>query len=366
MPETKPVHLPPLPGRFSFYRLFVRPLLFRLNPETVHDFMISVGRLLQLLPSGPRLLRRNRTTGVKPNPLRLSVAGLNLLNPIGLAAGFDKNAQILPVLERVGFGFLEVGTITPKPQLGNPRPRLMRYPERRAILNRMGFNNDGVDTVALNLKRYKKLLTVPLGVNIGKNRDTPNSEAVNDYERLLKALQFGADYFTVNISSPNTPGLRDLQSSHFVQALGDRILKLRREVGLSRPIFLKLSPDLGSAELKAICMFCGPGKPFTGLVLTNTLPTDLGGLSGYPLKGPSTAALKAARALLDATAPIISVGGIETAADVLERIELGADAVQIYSTLIYQGPRAVLRIQHDLQKMLKRRGADKLADLRRL
>ena len=345
-----PQRLPRLAGVLSFYRLFMRPLLFRFDAERIHHLMISIASLLFKLPFGQRATRAVFCRRLPPLPT--TVAGLELLNPIGLAAGFDKNAALVPGIENLGFGFVEIGTITPRPQIGNPQPRLMRAPERRAIVNRMGFNNDGAEVIALHLKRVREQVKVPIGVNIGKNRDTPNADALKDYETLLKTFHFLADYFVVNLSSPNTPGLRDLQSGEFIAALGESVLRMR----VPQPVFLKLAPDLAHDDLKAIAALCGNGKPFSGLILTNTLPTDLGGLSGYPLKSHSVTALKVARTLVERDVPIISVGGIETVDDVIERFELGANAVQVYSSLIYQGPSLPGRLLRDLQTVMKRRG----------
>ena len=354
-----PEKLPRLPGTFGLYRLLARPLLFRFDAEKIHHLMVTLAAFLFKLPFGKRVTRTFFSRRVHPLPTTL--AGLELLNPIGLAAGFDKNAALVPGIENLGFGFLEIGTITPRPQIGNPQPRLMRAPEQRAIVNRMGFNNDGAEVIALHLKRVRQQLKVPLGVNIGKNRDTPNSDALKDYESLLKTFHMTADYFVVNLSSPNTPGLRELQSGEFIAALGESVLRLR----VPQPVFVKLAPDLPHDDLKAIAARCGAGKPFSGLILTNTMPTDLGGLSGYPLKNHSVMALKVARTLVDLDVPIISVGGIETADDVIERLELGANAVQIYSSLIYQGPSLPGRLMRDLQTAMKHRGFRSITEFRR-
>lgn len=294
----------------------------------------------------------------------VTLAGVELRNPIGLAAGFDKNAVLVPGIDCIGFGFIEIGTVTPRPQIGNPLPRLMRVPEKHAIVNRMGFNNDGAEIVAAHLKNVRDnvrgTLSVPIGVNLGKNRDTPNADAVKDYESLFKAFHLTADYFVVNVSSPNTPGLRDLQSGEFIRGLGERVLKLR----IPQPVFVKLAPDIAHDDLKTIASLCGEGKPFAGLILTNTMPTDMGGMSGAPLKQASVMALKVARTLVAPEVPIISVGGIETVDDVIERLELGANAVQIYSAMIYQGPGLAARLNRDLQAAMKKRGLRNLSDFR--
>lgn len=338
-----PEKLPRLPGIFSPYRLFVRALLFLLDAESAHELTTRFCRLLWSFKWGRDLTHAVYAQNLPRIPARIGT--LELRNPVGLAAGFDKNGLLIPGIEALGFGFVEIGTVTPRPQLGNPEPRIAREPAQRAIVNRMGFPNDGADIMAARLKEVKAKVTVPVGVNISKNRDTPNSEAVKDYETLLKRFRDVADYFAINISSPNTPGLRELQSNEFLQTLYTRVENLR----LTQSVFLKLSPDLPHTRLKDICAFCGSGKPFTGLILTNTEPSDLGGISGYPLRKASLQMLMKAREMLPAGAPIISVGGIETAADARERLAAGAAAVQIYTTLIYQGPSAVRRIVRGLR-----------------
>ena len=347
-----------LPGAFSGYRLFIRPLFFFFDAETMHHLVLGLARLFLNIPLGPLLTRAVYARGVRPMPVQLG--GIEALNPIGLAAGFDKNALLIPGIENLGFGFVEVGTVTPRPQLGNPRPRLSRIPEKRALLNRMGFNNDGAEIISEQLKRVRVSLKVPVGVNLGKNRDTPNTEAIKDYEFLFKAFGQSASYFVINISSPNTPGLRDLQNGEFVKSLGASIQAQR----VTQPVFVKLAPDIDVEDLRAISALCGEGKPYTGLILCNTIPTDLGGLSGFPLKGPSVSLLRTARTLVPAAVPIISVGGIETAEDVMERFTLGANAVQLYSALIYSGPGLPGRILRELQAKMRRKGIRQLTDLR--
>ncbi len=220
---------------------------------------------------------------------------------------------------------------------------MSRIVEKRALLNRLGFNNRGADALENEMRRWDER-PIPVGVNIGKNKDTSEDHALDDYETLLKRFAGRADYFTVNVSSPNTPGLRALQSAEFLSRLGAVITAMK----LPRPVFVKLAPELGADELAAVCALCGPGKAFTGLVLTNTLMTDRGGISGEPLRERSMAALKAARRLLDPEVPVISVGGLSSAADVRERMAAGATAVQLYSALIYEGPGLPGRILREL------------------
>jgi dihydroorotate dehydrogenase len=357
-PAKGETRIPRLPGVLSVYRLFIRPFLFRFDAESMHHLVVALARFIWRFRAGRAACRAVFARRVRPMPIRL--AGIELANPLGLAAGFDKNGALVPGIESLGFGFVEVGTVTPRPQFGNPRPRLMRVPGRRALVNRMGFNNDGAEIMSTHLRRVRDRLRVPVGVNLGKNRDTPNSEAVKDYEALFKAFHLSANYFVINISSPNTPGLRDLQTGDFVRRLGSRV----QHLGLPQPVFVKLAPDVPHEELKEICQLCGEGKPYAGLILTNTIPTDLGGLSGFPLKGASTAVLKVARTILDGAVPIISVGGIESADDVIERFANGANAVQLYTAMIYGGPSLPGRILRELQSKMRRRGITNLSDLR--
>lgn len=325
------------------YRTLFRPLLFLLDSERAHDLMMAVARRILARPAGRKLCRAVFLRGRLPD---LSVAlapGLRAATPLGLAAGFDKNGLLGPHVAALGFGFMEVGTVTPRPQEGNPKPRMSRIVEKRALLNRLGFNNRGADALENEMRRWDER-PIPVGVNIGKNKDTPEDRALDDYETLLKRFAGRADYFTINVSSPNTPGLRALQSAEFLSRLGAVITAMK----LPRPVFVKLAPELGADELAAVCALCGPGKAFTGLVLTNTLMTDRGGISGEPLRERSMAALKAARRLLDPEVPVISVGGLSSAADVRERMAAGATAVQLYSALIYEGPGLPGRILREL------------------
>lgn len=344
--------------QLNFYSAIIRPLLFWFDAETMHHLVTKIAHLLWRTSFGRTVTRKLYAKRIQPMPVRLA-QGLEFPNPLGLAAGFDKNALLVPGLESLGFGFIEIGTVTPRPQPGNPRPRMSRIPERRALLNRMGFPNEGAEIIAARLKKVREQMRVPVGVNLGKNKDTPNSEAIKDYETLFKAFETTASYFVVNISSPNTPGLRSLQSGDFVQRLGERIA--RNHVSL--PVFVKIAPDILKEDLQAITALCGSQKPYAGLILTNTTPTDLGGLSGLPLKGASTAVLKMARALLRNDVPLISVGGIESSEDVLERFRLGANAVQLYSSLVYEGPSLPGRILRELQDKMRKDG---IHDLRLL
>ncbi len=331
-------HLTKLSGFFTLYRMFIRPILFLLDPENVHHFVLISCQFFW----GFLIFRKMTAAFFSRNLPQIPVqcGNTTFLNPLGLAAGFDKNGILLPGIETLGFGFIEIGTVTPRPQLGNPRPRLKRILEKRALLNQMGFNNDGADIISTHLRKIQKSISVPIGINISKNRDTPTSDALKDFEKLLKIFMELAQYFVVNVSSPNTPFLTHLQEVAFLSKLGEQIQHLK----ITQPVLIKLSPDVDVEKLKNICSLCGKNKPFLGLVLTNTIPTDLGGISGYPLKEVSLNLLKVARGFLPQDAFIISVGGIETAQDVKERLAHGANAVQVFSTLVYQGPSAPRRI----------------------
>jgi dihydroorotate dehydrogenase len=330
--------LPPIRLGFSFYQTFIRPILFFLDAETLHTFIISFCKKIWKNPWA--LKQTKKFCSIKVEAPKVQIGNLTFLNPIGLAAGFDKNAELLHGIDSLGFGFVEIGTVTPEPQTGNPRPRIFREVSQRAIINKMGFPNDGMNVIFERIKKNKNLCKVPIGINIGKNKSTPNSHAVEDYKILLEKFKDIADYFTINISSPNTPQLKDLQKFEFINHLAIEVNRLN----LTQPIFLKLSPDISHEDLTKICVLVGPNKTFTGLVLTNTLATDLGGISGFPLKKLSHQTLIRAKNLVPPNTPLISVGGIENHQDYIDRIRDGACAVQIYTTLIYQGPRAVKHI----------------------
>jgi dihydroorotate dehydrogenase len=329
---------------------FLRPLLFALDAETAHN--VSLASLDYAKP----LLKLSH---VPDNAHKLM--GMTLRNPIGLAAGLDKNGEHADALAAVGFGFVEVGTVTPKAQAGNPLPRIFRLSADEALINRLGFNNLGVERMARNLERRQDF-SYKLGVNIGKNKDTPNESAVNDYLICLERLYAFADYFTVNISSPNTPGLRDLQGQKnrraLMQSLADRRQSLATLHGRWLPMALKIAPDMDNDEFAQIVddvHDCG----FQAVIGTNTtntrtglrstqLAVETGGLSGRPLTARSREICKL---LSDAAADkidVISVGGIHNSAEVNQRMTLGASAVQVYSALIYEGPWWVRRLVREL------------------
>jgi len=321
----------------------IRPGLFALDPERAHDWTVgSMRRLGQML--GPRYPLPGRS---------VSLAGLQFDNPIGLAAGLDKNAEAVSGFSRLGFGHIEVGTVTPKPQPGNPKPRVFRLTDDWGLINRFGFNNDGLDALVRRLNNHP--FAGVLGVNIGKNKDTPNASAANDYVSCLKAVSPVCDYVTVNVSSPNTPGLRDLADAKRIieivkPVLDARDLNRRRQ---RLPIFVKLAPDFADHDLEQV-LEALLELSVDGVILTNTTVQrqglqshaqhETGGLSGRPLTKQSEHCLRIADAHLSGRMPIISVGGIMTADDAQTRLALGASLVQIYTGLIYTGPGLVKQI----------------------
>lgn len=344
---------------FSFYRA-VRPALFCMPPELAHR------AALKALACYPSLL-------CKPAPsLATMLAGLSLPSPIGLAAGFDKNAEAFSGALRAGFGFVEVGTLTPKPQLGNPTPRVFRLPHAEAIINRLGFNNDGLDAAVARLKQRRDHGII--GGNIGKNKDT--EDAVADYVSGVYALYPHVDYLTVNISSPNTPGLRDLQTGDALRALvlavqEARALEVARGMKL-KPLFVKIAPDNTDAALDTIADVALELR-VDGLIVSNTtiardhvyhLPhgTETGGLSGKPLMLLSTRVLHGMYARTQGNIPLIGVGGIASAEDAYTKIRAGASAVQLYTALVYQGVGMVARMNRELAALLARDGFTNIAE----
>jgi dihydroorotate dehydrogenase len=299
--------------------------------------------------------------------LAIDLAGLTLPNPVGLAAGFDKNAEVASAMLAAGFGFVECGTVTPKPQAGNPRPRLFRLSQDRAVINRMGFNNHGLERFSANLGRRGGGL---VGANIGANKDAP--DRIGDYVTGLTALWGQADYFTVNVSSPNTPGLRALQTGAALAELLGRVAEARAGLSGRAPVFLKVAPDLDEAEIEQIAEGVA-GAGFDGVIVGNTTlsrPDDLrsahrgesGGLSGAPLMARSTEVLRAFHAAARGRFALVGVGGIASGADAYAKIRAGARAVQLYSALVFHGPGLVLQIRRDLNARLAADGFASLVD----
>jgi dihydroorotate dehydrogenase len=334
----------------NLYELFVRPLLFSLDAETAHHVTI---RLLGSASHFDIALSALRSFQLPSKPRTLF--GLNFQNPIGLAPGLDKNAVALPAWAALGFGFIEIGTVTAKAQPGNPKPRIFRFPEQQALINRLGFNNDGADAIAQRLRALRKSgrwPAVPVGINIGKSRATPLEQARDDYLYSFRMLRDFADYITLNISSPNTPGLRELQEP---EKLSELLYAVGKEAGTApKPLIVKISPDLSGAELKAILAVCEENG-VSGIIATNTtldhssIAPQLdqeGGLSGAPLRDKSTALVReiAARS----TIPVIASGGIFDAESAREKFHAGAVLIQLYTGLVYRGPQLLREIMDSL------------------
>ncbi|GIW25538.1 quinone-dependent dihydroorotate dehydrogenase [Meiothermus sp.] len=351
------------------YELF-KPWLFRQDPETIHERVMH--GLAWLGQRGPTLELVRRLCSVQDARLEVTAFGLRFPNPIGLAAGFDKNAVAVRAWPALGFGHVEIGSVTALPQPGNPKPRLFRLPQDQALINRMGFNNEGAEAIAARLERLQQTFgkpPVPLGINLGKSKLTPLEEAPKDYLQSLSVLWPYGDYFVINVSSPNTPGLRALQDKNHLEAL---LAALVGFVQGRKPLLLKIAPDLSWEQIDEILGLVEQYR-LSGLVATNTTtgraglttPIDeAGGLSGKPLRGRSLEVLRYLHARLQGRLPIISVGGIFSAADVWERLAGGATLVQVYTGLVYQGPFMVKKLCRGLLDRMEREGIRTLAQLR--
>lgn len=339
----------------------LRPWLFQLDAEKSHNLARAALAWVQRVP--PALSELRRRFAVDDSRLEQSVLGVQFPNPVGLAAGFDKNAELVNVMAALGFGFVEVGSITPLPQAGNPRPRLFRFPDAKSIQNAMGFNNAGVHAAARHLAQAYPA-PVPLGVNIGKNKATPPERALEDYRALTLALHPFCDYLVVNVSSPNTPGLRDLQNEAFVTAL----ITLLREL-TSKPVLLKIAPDMSVDSAVSLCS-AAVDSGAAGIIAANTtidyslLPgaQPNGGISGQALREKSFALFEGLAQSLFRRTVLISVGGIDSGREAYRRIQAGASLVQIYSGLIFEGPGLVQRINRELVALLERDGFTSIAD----
>jgi len=333
----------------------LKKVLFYFDPESAHNLSEL---FLKGLPYcrflNGKMAAKNFVTS---DYLAQEYYGINFLNPVGLAAGFDKNATMIEAMPALGFGFTEIGTMTPKPQNGNPQPRLFRYPQYKSIQNAMGFNNKGAQKIADNLSSVYPF-AIPVGANIGKNKTTPQEDAINDYASLIDTFKDISDYLVVNISSPNTPNLRDLQNEEFIAEL---FVMAKQKT--QKPIFLKIAPDMDIAVAISICE-CAIANGADGIIATNTtvdyslIPEcqTFGGLSGEVLREKSQRFFaKLARELFGKTL-LISVGGISTAEEAYTRIKAGANLVQVYSGLIFQGPSMVRKINEGLIELLKQDG----------
>jgi len=321
------------------YEKIVRPLLFLIDPETAHNFAIGFLRRASQVELVLRGFRRFQPAA-KPK----TVFGMRFPNPVGLAAGFDKDGVALPALAALGFGFIEIGTVTAKPQPGNPRPRIFRFSEQQALINRLGFNNDGADLVANRLRQWResgRWPAIPVGINIGKSKTTPLDQAPADYLHSFRRLRKFADYIVLNVSSPNTPGLRSLQERESLSIL---LRAIREENRTDKPVLIKIAPDLSTPELEAIIVSCEENH-VAGIIATNTtlnhssIPTardEAGGLSGAPLREKSTALVRDITAR--STIPVIASGGIFDLESAREKFEAGAELLQVYTGYIFRGP----------------------------
>jgi len=324
-----------------------RPFLFAFDAERAHG--LGLASLEAAYRSG-----LNPLIAKPPKPLPTKAFGLTFPNPVGLAAGLDKNGAHIDALLALGFGFVEVGTVTPRPQPGNPKPRMFRLPRQEAVINRLGFNNEGVDALVRNVERARRIGGL-LGINIGKNKDTPNESAEDDYLHCLRKVYALADYVTVNISSPNTAGLRELQEEQalrrLVSVLRDEQEKLAGQHGKRVPMLVKIAPDLSESDIDAAGRVLGD-LAVDGVIATNTtiardgvkgarFADEVGGLSGAPLMGKSTAVLRMLRTRLPESIPLVGVGGILHGADAATKQAAGALLVQVYTGLVYRGPALV-------------------------
>jgi dihydroorotate dehydrogenase len=341
----------------------IKPILFKFDPEKVHHFVTA------------NLKRFNRLGGSAVSravwdfediKLEKEVFGLRFKNPVGLAAGFDKNGEMMGEMAGMGFGFVEVGTVTPRPQDGNPKPRMFRLPADGALINRMGFNNHGIEVVARRLAAYRKSekfakQRLIIGGNIGKNKITPNENAVSDYVKCFDHLFNVVDYFVVNVSSPNTPGLRELQEKEPLMQLLNTLQQRNSKEGISKPILLKIAPDLTNEQLDDIVEIVQQ-TGIAGIIATNTtlnkeglaspeyLTSQTGGLSGKPLTKRSTEVIAYLSQKSKGSFPVVGVGGIHSAADAIEKLKAGASLVQLYTGFIYEGPGLVGRINKAVLK----------------
>ncbi|WP_422107894.1 quinone-dependent dihydroorotate dehydrogenase [Winogradskyella sp.] len=342
------------------YKAVIRPVLFCFDPEKVHHFTFSLIRTISKIPGVKGVFRS--LYRIENDKLEQELFGLKFKNPVGLAAGFDKDAKLYNELSNFGFGFIEIGTLTPKPQSGNPKKRLFRLKEDAAIINRMGFNNGGVEDAVERLKNPSAALRamgVLIGGNIGKNKVTPNEKAVDDYKICFNALFDYVDYFVVNVSSPNTPNLRALQDKEPLTQLLKALQVLNFQKPKPKPILLKIAPDLTDEQLLDIIDIVTETK-IDGVIATNTTisrdglksanQSESGGLSGKPLTKRSTEVIRFLAEQSKKAFPIIGVGGINSPKDALEKLDAGADLVQLYTGFIYEGPKLIKDINKALLK----------------
>lgn len=335
------------------YKQLIRPIFFRLQAEQAHHLATSALQATHNFPGGKALLES--LYHFQDTALEKEVFGLKFKNPIGLAAGFDKNAEMVDAMASLGFGFVEIGTLTPRPQPGNPQPRLFRLSDDKSLINRLGFNNGGVEAAVKRLRRRRSDIIV--GGNIGKNKVTPNAEAVKDYEICFEALYEVVDYFTVNVSSPNTPDLRELQEKEPLKKLLLHLIGLNQQKVRQKPILLKIAPDLNEHQLSDIVEICLE-VGMDGIIATNTtieregLRTSqariktigAGGLSGQAVRRQATEVIRFLYKISEGKLPIVGVGGVDSASHALEKLEAGASLVQMYTGFVYEGPSVIKKI----------------------
>lgn len=355
------------------YRHLGKPLFFKLDPEKAHHLVINGLHKAAKIPGGTSMMRG--MYGIPDSPeLSTDLFGLRFPSPVGLAAGLDKNGEAVDGFSAIGFGFMEVGTVTPKAQPGNDSPRLFRLPPDEALINRMGFNNLGAEEMAKSLGSLKSR-HIPIAVNIGKNKVTPNEEAHHDYEKCISVLYPYADFFVVNISSPNTPDLRNLQHGSELAILLDAVMKEMSKqaalTGSSKSVLVKIAPDVNDAELEYMIDTI-QNSGVSGLIATNTTLSreglshsnakEMGGLSGKPLRERSTEIISRVYRQTSGRLPIIGSGGIFTADDAYEKIRAGASLVEIYTALIYEGPEVNRKIHRGLKELLRRDGLSHISE----
>ena len=336
------------------YKQLIRPILFRFTPERIHDIIMLVFRFLSYIPLSKAFLSIFNNSN--SNKLGKTLWNINFPHPVGLAAGLDKNAEAFEMFGSLGFSFIEIGTVTPKAQSGNSKPRLFRLPKSLALINRMGFNNEGVDKVVKRLKKHSSNLII--GGNIGKNKLTPNELAVDDYVFSFRALSEHVDYIAINISSPNTPGLRELQHKEELNTLLGALNAERESLNIQIPILVKIAPDLTKNQIDDVLEAISISK-MDGIIATNTTidrfglksysktyveEIGSGGLSGKPLTDRSTEVIKYISIKTNGNLPIIGVGGIMTAQDAKDKLDAGASLVQLYTGFIYEGPNLIKQI----------------------
>lgn len=358
------------------YRRMAKPIFFRMDPETAHHWTIGGMNAIGKIPGSLGLL--NMMYGVQETPeLAMDLWGIRFPHPIGLAAGLDKNGQAVRGFSSIGFGFVEVGTVTPKPQPGNELPRLFRLPQDEALINRMGFNNLGAEYLANQLANIQKLKQqrIPIAVNIGKNKLTSNEAAMNDYIACIRILYPYGDFFVVNISSPNTPDLRKLQHGAELRQLLDAVTQemdvQKEKYQRQLPILVKIAPDLSDGELEQVVETLSASR-ISGIIATNTTLSrdglthrnlqETGGMSGKPLAKRSTEVIRSIYKLTEGHMPIIGSGGVFTAEDAYEKIKAGASLVEIYTALIYRGPGVNREITRGLSRLLRRDGLTHISE----